>query len=148
DVAARRRAHETAMRARDIADAKAVGELMADHVARTQDLIERQPDADMLIERAHQVPMRQDLMVAVMHEPNSHDVTLHLMRNPQLVAKLNQMEPGRGYAEVARIAGRLEARGVRRPSSAPPPIAPVSGGTYRSSKPMEELSYQEYRAAR
>jgi hypothetical protein len=63
-------------------------------------------------------------------EAGSPEKVLHwLGRNPDEAERVAQLSPARQGAAIARIAAKVNAPKIRPVSNAPPPIAPVSGGS-------------------
>jgi len=89
------------------------------------------------------------------------DVVYFIAQHPETAKELWNMSPTKAIAEVGRIAAKLEvspqeeATNERKSgpdklpvSSAPPPIKPLSGHSTRSSVPLDNLDYAEYRKIR
>ncbi len=75
-------------------------------------------------------------------------VALYLDANPDQAHALCQMPESSAIAEVARLAATLTSRARRQISNAPAPINPVRGSSTKSTVPLDELPYSEYRAIR
>lgn len=89
------------------------------------------------------------------HE-NGPDLQYYLAKNPKVASDLAKMSPQMAMARAGAIADQLgqeetpateEARPVSK-KSAPAPIRPVSGSSTKSSVPLDELEYQEFRRIR
>jgi hypothetical protein len=76
------------------------------------------------------------------------EALVHLLKHPEERARLLRLPEHLAAASVADLAARLAQPPRRQRSNAPAPITPVSGSPTRSSLPLEDLSYQDYRAAR
>lgn len=116
----------------------------ADFRAQAVEFAKKTPDYDEAITN-YDGPMSPAIEAAILE--TSPEVVYHLAKNPELADELE----GKSYGQVLRILGRVEATLEKsdspRVSKAPPPIKPVgkgSGGT----KPLGELSFQEYKKAR
>jgi hypothetical protein len=85
---------------------------------------------------------------AVLEQPNSEQVAVHLLQNHELRAELSRLSPAAAMARVGRIAEQLESRangnGNREKPKPPEPIAPVGGSATRGSVNLDELSPTEY----
>lgn len=104
--------------------------------------------------------IRQAAAAAVMHAPNSVDLTVHLLQNPDDIKVLNSMPDEDAVGAVqwmsAVLLGERRARQVmaagRRPalSKAPPPINPVrsSRNTDASLVDLSTADYQTYKKVR
>src|SRR5207249_10917772 len=109
-------------------------------------------EVQQINEAAKNTELRQDIHIAVLNEPNSEQVVMYLLQNPQEAARLNSLPGGMAYRQVERIADRL-ANGRsngngHRPvpvSRAPAPIKPVGSNSTRTSVPLDEMSFRDYR---
>ncbi len=86
-----------------------------------------------------------DALLAVTNGPEAF---VHLLQDHRERARLLRLPPHLAVASVTELAGRLAQPPRRQRSNAPAPITPVSGSPTRSSLPLGNLSYQDYRAAR
>jgi len=110
------------------------------------------PGVREMVTQGIDIPVRQDLIAAILEHDNSELLTIHLAQNPSTVEQLNAMEPSRSYSEIAKLSARLEGkspdpRPVRRHTPKPAPINPV-GGSSTASVPLDELDYASYRRVR
>jgi hypothetical protein len=78
---------------------------------------------------------------------NGPQVYAALAADPGLCQHLSTLSRSKSAVAIGRLSASLE-RGERARSSAPPPIRPVSGGTSRSTMPLGETSYQDYKKLR
>jgi len=108
----------------------------------------------------------QGVQMAILEMENGPEVAYFLGKNPQVVKSLNKMSVPTAMAEIGRISSRLEgpqekekenyqerqnSRGPDREpivSRAPAPIKPLSGHATKSSVPIDEMSYADYRRIR
>lgn len=97
------------------------------------------------------------LVPAIADLENSGEVVLELLKDPQSIVWLNEQLPGEAKKAIQKISEWVATRASRaqeeadeeRPrSKAPAPIRPLSGSSTKSSVPMDELPYQEYRRLR
>jgi hypothetical protein len=137
---------------------KEVQRISAD-LMRTQGIVEdiqaflsKKPDVAQLNERAPQ--LRDEIAGAVrqatMEVPNPGELTYHLLSHPQIIQKLNQLNPRQAFTETMRESARLEltSNGHSRPvSSAPAPIQPLRG-TASSTADPDEMDFQDFKAWR
>jgi hypothetical protein len=85
------------------------------HISRTTEAIKSQPDRAELIQRVRQLSMKPHVEVGLVGQENSHDIYVHLLRNPELLDKLNRMSAPKAMAEIGRLSDGL----------APEPADPV-----------------------
>jgi len=85
---------------------------------------------------------------------NSAHVVLALMREPSAIAYLNELaetKPGQAERDLQKIsawlAGELEEQKAAKPGP-PPPIRPLCGSSTKSSVPIDEAPYQEFKRVR
>lgn len=120
---------------------------------------------------SEQVPIYTGVQMALMEMDNGAEVAYFLGKNRDKAADLMKMSEARAMAEVGRLSAELRngqtvsekadselaeeeaeaapAPVLQRPRShAPAPIRPVGGSATKSSVPMDELSYAEYRKLR
>jgi hypothetical protein len=103
------------------------------------------PDAVALVAAATDVPIRNDVRMAVLEQDNSEALAIHFARNPEVLEELNQLPPAAAVSRVGRIAAQLETKAKAQRVRVPEPIVPVgqsstrSGGNY-----LGELSPREY----
>jgi hypothetical protein len=93
-------------------------------------------------------------------DPAGADLAIHLAEHPEVAAELNKMPIERAVRETqeALIILKYEAQKAagqqatapraRAVSAAPAPIKPLGGGNTKSSLPLDQMSYQEFRKAR
>jgi hypothetical protein len=83
---------------------------------------------------------------AVLEQPNSEQVALHLLQNHELRAELSRLSPAAAMARVGRIAEQLEARanGNREKPKPPEPIAPVGGSSTRNGLALDEMPIGDF----
>jgi hypothetical protein len=87
-----------------------------------------------------------DLVRELNELPNGPETFRHLMLNPDVAQRIAGMPSRR--AAVLEL-GRLSAKLDRRPMSrAPTPIRPVSGGSSKSSVPLDQQDMSAYKKRR
>ena len=92
----------------------------------------------------------ENLAKELLELPNGPQVFRHLITNPDATERLAYM-PTRSAAilELGRLSAKLDARyGQRLVSHAPPPIRPVSGGSTRSTVPLDEAEMADFKKRR
>jgi hypothetical protein len=110
---------------------------------------EAHDDFDEVVGSPVEIPKSVEL--AIPHLENGAAVAYHLGKNPDIAAKLMDMDPLQAVAYVGRISAELSlpSNGNRSPdkkpaSKASAPITPVDTGSSRSSVALEDLSPSEY----
>jgi hypothetical protein len=91
-----------------------------EHQRRFLELVDKRADADELIKRFTNIPvspeLEQTLSRAVLDSPNSVELAMHLLENPNVMEKIARLSPDQAQWELARLSGRLEAsNGQSRP---------------------------------
>ena len=119
------------------------------------------------------VPIYTGVELQILELENGAEVAYYLGKHRDVAQKLMAMSEVRAMAEVGKIAARLEnvtqvddtptseqeepeEKTVDRASppprravsNAPPPITPVGGSSTKSSVPLDDLPYSEYRRIR
>lgn len=145
-------------------------QLFAAHNKRLEAVKGEVPDFDELVEQANENDVKIPPAVgrALIELENSERVVIHLLKNPDVVEKLNNMKSVESaIAELGRISERLiaakpkeeapkeEAKKDDPPppkpkpvSQAPAPITPVGGSSTKSAVDPEKMSMAEYNAWR
>jgi hypothetical protein len=101
------------------------------------------------------------VMSVLAGDPAGADLAVHLAEHPDVAEQLNKMPVDRAVRdtqealvilryEAGRVHGQQaqDAPAAPRRSMAPPVITPLRGGSTKSSLPLDELPYSEYRAER
>jgi hypothetical protein len=71
------------------------------------------------------------------------------VQNPAEAQKLQNVPEHLALAHIAQLTARMSPDFQRRPvSKAPAPIRPIGGSSTKSSLPLDELPYQEYKRER
>jgi hypothetical protein len=86
--------------------------------------------------------------------PNSAHVVMALMRDPNAIAYLNELaetKPGQAERDLQKISawltGELEEQKAAKPGP-PAPIRPLGGSSTKSSVPIDELPFQDFKRER
>lgn len=110
---------------------------------------EAHDDFDEVVGSPVEIPKSVEL--AIPHLENGAAVAYHLGKNPDIAAKLMDMDPLQAVAYVGRISAELSppSNGNRSPdkkpaSKAAAPITPIETGSSRSSVALEDLTPSEY----
>lgn len=104
------------------------------------------PDFEQVAQNPN-LPITEKLANMMLQSDVAADMAYHLGKNPTLAQQISSLDE----VQMARAVGRLEAQ-VSAPkpkptSSAPDPITPVKGKATALKNP-DEMTYQEYEAAR
>lgn len=98
----------------------------------------------------------RDVLLAL-HAQGGPEAAVYLAQHPEDRRALSNMPPDVAAVKVAQLAGRLagEGRAVKAPitsakplTTTPAPITPVRGSSTKSSVPLDQKPYQEYRRIR
>lgn len=152
----RRQAHESAQRtaadrARIDADtaARQSEELVTKHTARLTTFRQTHPDFDAVI--ANPEAKTTDVMNYVMGTTDSGPAVAYFLgRNPLESQRIAKLPAGAQIFELGHLAARLAVApsgptsGAESTSQAPPPIKPVAGNATPLTRPLENLSTDEY----
>ena len=128
-------------------------EIFDAHRERTSEARERYEDWDEVADSAKNMRIHPTVEMAIMEMENSADVLYHLATHPDTYEKLEGMTVFQGISEMTRISDKLAARTQKPAASKKPrpsldePIEPTRRPT-KSSKKLEEMSTEEYLAAR
>lgn len=123
------------------------------HVKRTRIAQAKYPDYDEVLASidSEQDAIPEGLALTIIELDNGPDVVYHLAKDPELVAQLKEMSPLRAIAELGRISDKLIAPTTETPkpkTAAPAPIKPVATGNTKSTVPLDEMPYEDYKKAR
>ncbi len=130
---------------------------VAEFQKRTAAVRATRPDFDEVLESIAHIPVPLALNQALLTSESGPEIMYQLASNPAELARVSALPP----LDAAREIGRLEAKlasvtpparktngVVPRPSAAPAPITPVTARGTSNVKPVEQMSYEEYRAWR
>ena len=163
-----------AEKARQEAEAKRVQEIEEAYSSQVDAAKAKYEDFEQAL--SGNIPMWDGVIVAIKQLENGAEVAYYLGKNRDIAKKLMEMTPVRAIAEVGKIAASLGERLADTPdtgeeneaieedeeqpvhkadppprqavSAAPRPIKPVGGSATKSSVPLDELPYAEYRKLR
>jgi len=95
------------------------------------------------------IPVPKVVEDALLTLPGGPEATLFLAQNPAEAQKLQDVPEHLALAHVAQLTARLNPGFNRRATSnAPAPIRPIGGSSTKSSVPLDELPYQDYKRER
>lgn len=136
---------------------EAMAEVLEQHTARVREAREKYDDWDDLAEQfmAPEYKIQEGVQLALMELDNSTDVIYHLAKNPDLLKQIQGLSELKAIAKIGAIADKLaeakkpadqdkDSRSQTRTSSAPAPIATVSGANTRGKQKPGEMSLDEY----
>lgn len=103
------------------------------------------PDFDEVVENA---PGVSETMFITIRDQAMPEVSYHLAKNPEEIARIGKLTPPEQVIELGRIAGRLEAKGVttatgKTISNAPAPPTPVRGRGGTAGKDPYKMDAKE-----
>jgi hypothetical protein len=116
--------------------------LEADHIGRLQQTYKTIPDAAKICNVVVQLPL--EVVDAVYEQPNSHDIDIHLKRNPALVQELQNMSIPAAMGRIGRIAEQLDAAKHREKARPPAPISPLGSSSSHTSVPLDQLPMRDF----
>lgn len=105
---------------------------------------DKYPDFDEVVESYPDVP--QKVLDALLD--STPEVAYYLAKHEDEAEDIIKMTPVQIHKAFARIEAKLDTTSAAKGTKAPKPINPVGGGSSRSTKPLGELSFQEYKKAR
>jgi hypothetical protein len=109
---------------------------------------ERYADFDQVVAvTARSDVLSHEMADMVLESEIPADLAYHLGKHPEVARQLSQLPPLIAAREIGRIEARLSAPPPRIQTNAPPPITPVNA-TGKASKAVDEMSMDEYIAAR
>jgi hypothetical protein len=125
-------------------------ELAVPFAARMQELKASTPDFKEVFEKAITEgvdisPKVADVLLAL---PGGPETAVYLARNKQERERLARLPDDVAAAAAAQLAARFDPALRARRSAAPAPIKPVGGSATKSSVPLDEMPYSEYRKLR
>lgn len=135
-------ADEAANRARD-ADIAAHAAADAIWSERISTYRQATPDYDKVIAAAADLAVAPYVADALKDSDNGPALLYHMAKNPEVADRLNSMTPVRAAMEIGRLEATLDAKPVKSPSNAPPPITPIAarrtGNIDLASASMEDF---------
>lgn len=89
------------------------------------------------------VPITQDMARMLVQSDVAADVAYHLGKNPDVAAKISQLDPVNMARAMGRLEAQLSAPKPKTTSTAPDPITPVKGASFAHKSPGE-MTPQEF----
>ena len=109
-------------------------------------------DFDDVLAAVEHIEIPPEIQRALIEYDNGPQLAYALAKEPKELARIARIEsPRAALRELGKFEARMSAQAApARPpvSRAPEPIRPVGGGAATSSKPVDQMSYQEYKAYR
>ncbi len=89
------------------------------------------------------------IMAAILDADEAHKLIIHLSENPELAEELLDLTPSKQIRRIAQIERDMNESAKPKPSSAPKPVNPVSGGSSASKDPsaMTDAEFNAWRRA-
>lgn len=134
---------------------------LQNYTERVAEAREKYPDWEETLKQPIQIP--RSVQTAIIEMDNGPDVAYFLGKHPEICEGLLELSSVKAVMEIGRISDQLAGgnepagaadKTVTPPpvrnvtSNAPPPISPVKGVATKSSVPVDELPYREYRRVR
>ena len=105
------------------------------------------PDFEETMDEAAEMAVSDNVQGLVVESERAPELVYHFAKNPDVLADLNQMSATQAAREIGRLEATLAKPKPRKQSKAPPPVKPVRGGS-STTKPLAEMSMEEYAAKR
>jgi|TARA_R110002020_G_scaffold93004_2_gene224620 hypothetical protein len=112
-------------------------------------------DFDAVIQSGQDLPLTAPMRDTVLSSESGPALMYHLSKNPEECDRIANMHPMAQIKELGRLEARIEGVTQAGPSSspepvtrAPRPIKPVGGGATTPTVKLDDLPYQEFKAAR
>lgn len=116
---------------------------------RLEAVKDRIPDFDETLSKMKGVEIRNDVRDLVLESAKGPLLAYHLAKNPETLADLNRMTPIAAAREIGRLESRLRGPQPKKKTEAPAPLSrPRGSGTTGTRKSPEDMSMEEYYAAR
>lgn len=121
--------------------------------SRLDSFRDRQPDYDSAIAAVDDIKIHKTLEEAIITSELGPQLAYELAKDRKELERIAKLGPLAAVRELgkleARITDRTAAAPAQRPiSQAPEPIRPVGKGAATSTRPLDELPYQEYKKRR
>lgn len=127
-------------------------EVIAEYNKKASEARGKYEDFDEVLAEKPENAVPPQVLDAIVEAENGPDIAYYLAKNPEVTKSLWSMSPIRVIAEIGKISAKLMTSGEKtsekRVSKAPPPPAKVPGGTALTSKSVDEMTFQEYKAFR
>jgi hypothetical protein len=107
------------------------------------------PDAAAAVAAAGNLPIRNELVQAVLEQDNSNKLVEHFAKNPEVLEELNQLPPSAAVSRLGRIAEQLASRAAKRERERervrpPEPLSPVGNSATRSGMSLEDMPLKDF----
>lgn len=122
-------------------------ELVEDHQERIEEFRGSAKDFDSVMASAAGLKVAPVVEELLIESDKSAHLQYFLAKNPQTLARLNDMSEREAAREIGRIEARLSLPAPKTETSAPKPVVPPKGGTAPRVK-LEEMSMRDYIKAR
>jgi hypothetical protein len=104
------------------------------------------PDFDNVFDNT--VPVTELMGDLIAESDVAKELAYYLGKNRSVAHRIAEMTPIEAARELGRLEGRVSPPKAKSISSAPKPVSTVTGKAHAQGKTMEDMSYDEYRAAR
>ncbi len=117
------------------------------YAGRVEKFKESHPDYDA-VARADDVKISIPVAHAIVSSDNGPQLAYHLGKNPAEADRIASLPPAMQLMELGKLEARLTAPTAKPVSAAPAPIKPITPAKGSPDTPLEELSMEQYAAAR
>jgi post-segregation antitoxin (ccd killing protein) len=118
---------------------------------RLKEARSRYEDFDEVLAGSDDVPVSQAMNQAIFESEYGADVVYYLAGNPTEAARIAQLSPSAAARAIGKIEAGLEKAAPKekpKTSRAPEPIQPVGRKATTSTKPLDQMDFQDYVKAR
>jgi hypothetical protein len=113
-------------------------EASEDHLERVEEFKTKVKDYDETLKSAAGIKVSPLIEELILDSDKSAHLVYHLAKNPDRIARLNDMSEREAAREIGRIESRLSLPNPKTATQAPPPVKSVKGGASPSS-PEKDL---------
>lgn len=111
-------------------------ELARSYAQKQQDARTEMPDYDKVVTAAR-LEVEPAVADAIMESEHTARIEYHLAKNPQTLARLNNMSPLQAAREIGRLEAQLSRTAEGKRTQAPSPLKPMKGGAGPKKTPAE-----------
>jgi hypothetical protein len=117
------------------------------HMERVEAVKETITDYDKVIHSAANIELKPEVGEEILASEKSELLSYYLAKNPDKLRALNSMTGRELAKEIGRLEGSVRMPAAKTQTTAPPPVAPLKGGTAAAFDPSK-ASMDEYIAKR
>lgn len=105
-------------------------------------------DYEELVTNNQSLPVTEAMRDALIAIDKGPEVLYHLASNPDDIFRIANLSPYAQAVEIGRLEARLSLPRSNKPSSAPPPVKPLTAGGESVSKNPDEMTTKQWLAWR